>query len=202
MRSTYIVLLFVAAGFGLWVGGTASSEEEVPAEGGAPACTPEEQAAMMEAATPGDNHTWLGQFAGTWDVAMESTLRSGEVENNKATATFRMLLGGRYQEQRFQGTFGGEPYEGHGITGFDNTTKVFQNYWFDTMGTTGSVSQGQRAADGKSITFNGKWDTPGGSVPFRQVLTQTDANSFTFTMYGSFSEEETQIMHAVYTKRQ
>ena len=46
-----------------------------------------------------------------------------------------MILGGRYLEQRYEGTMMGQPFSGIGVTGFDNYKKKFVSTWVDSMGT-------------------------------------------------------------------
>ena len=198
MRRNLIVLFVVAAGVGGWFGRHALGED-APGGGGMPSES-EMEKMMTELAKPGEHHTWLTAQAGEYDVAMK-TYGPGGVQEAKATATVKMVLGGRFQEQRFNGTVHGKPFEGFGMTGYDNLKKEFVNYWFDTMGTAPSVARGQRSADGKVMTLTGSWDMPGGAMPFSMVTTVKSEKEMTFKMTGTFQGQEMPMMEATYTKK-
>lgn len=197
MRKPWIVFAFVAAGACGWFARSASSED-APA---APACTPEQQAAMEALARPGEMHGWLGSLVGTYDLDITTIDAAGKPATAKATATISMVLGGRFQEQRLTGTFMGKPYEGYGLTGYDNLKKEFVNYWFDTMGTAPSVARGARSADGTSLKMTGTWDMPTGPMPFTQVLTVTGDKTMTFKMTSTMGGNEMTMMEATYTRK-
>lgn len=197
MRKPWIVFAFVAAGACGWFARSASSED-APA---APACTPEQQAAMEALAQPGEMHTWLGSHVGTYDLDIKTMDAEGKPATAKATATIAMVLGGRFQEQRLSGTFMGKPYEGYGLTGYDNAKKEFVNYWFDTMGTAPSVARGARSADGKSLAMAGTWDMPTGPMPFKQVVEVTGEKTMTFKMTATMGGAEMTMMEATYTRK-
>jgi uncharacterized protein DUF1579 len=198
MRRAWIALLLVAFGIGGWFARDAASEDGAKP----PPAMPSEEEMMKKAeemAAVGEQHKWLAEAEGTWDVAAKEYSRKGPVES-KAVATFKMLLGGRFQEQSYVGTHGGKPYEGRGITGYDNATKQFFNYWFNTMGTSASYSKGQ-SADGK-LTMTGTWEnTPLGSVPFRQTLTKKSPKEMFFTIHMTLQGQEMPVLELTYTKR-
>ena len=197
MRSSWLVAAFVAAGACGWFARSASSEDAPKA----PACTPEQQAAMEALATPGEMHAWLASHAGTYDMDIKTMDAEGKPATAKATATVSMVLGGRFQEQRLTGTFMGKPYEGYGLTGYDNLKREFVNYWFDTMGTAPSVARGSRSADGKTVTMTGSWDMPTGPMPFTQTITVTGEKTMTFKMTSVMGGSEMTMMEATYTRR-
>ena len=197
MRSSWLVAAFVAAGACGWFARSASSEDAPKA----PACTPEQQAAMEALATPGEMHAWLASRAGTYDMDIQTMDAEGKPATAKATATISMVLGGRFQEQRLTGTFMGKPYEGYGLTGYDNLKKEFVNYWFDTMGTAPSVATGQRSADGKTLTLTGTWDMPFGPMPFRYVMTHKTEKEMLFAAFGSMDGKEFPMMEMTYTRK-
>lgn len=198
MRNRWTLMIVLAAALGGWLSRDAFSDEEP--EGPAGAADMEKM--MKELATPGEMHAWLARAAGEWQVETEGMLPDGTMEKGKATASIRMVLGGRFQEQVLRGTFHGEAFEGRGLTGYDNLTKAFQNYWFDTMGTAPSIAKGQLSEDGKTLDLAGTWDMPGMSMPFRFVHTWNDENCMTFTMFGTMEGQEMTMMRARYTRAQ
>lgn len=195
MRTRWIPVVVGAVALLAWVGPRAFSEDE---EGGK---EPSMEEVMEQLATPGEMHAWLAQSEGEWDIATEMSCPDGTMSKEKGTATIRMVLGGRFQEQILKGTFQGKPFEGRGLTGYDNLSQTFQNYWFDTMGTAPSVATGQRSEDGRTLTFTGSWPMPGGAMPFRFILNFESKDRFTFTMKGTMEEEEQTLMTSVYTRK-
>lgn len=180
MRTRTWMAALVAVGCVAWFGGGAFSEEEKPAGG---AGDPAEMEKMMQAlATPGEMHRWLAKFDGAWDVKGKMHGPDGSVTDTSGTAKMRMVLGGRFSEQSYSGSMWGGTFEGHGLTGYNNLTKQFENYWFDTLGTTPSIATGACNADGTRLELSGEWAIPGGKMPFKFVTTWTGANAFTFEM--------------------
>jgi hypothetical protein len=114
-------------------------------EGAAPSA---EQQAMMEAyqraATPGPQHASLAKMAGDFTLTVKSYMEPGaEPEVSAATATRRVILGGRFLEEVVKGTMMGQPFEGQGISGYDNVTGSWWGTWVDTM-STGMIDQPRR----------------------------------------------------------
>ena len=132
----------------------------------------------------------------------ESEDRYRTIFETTGTATFKMILGGRWQEQTFHGTFMGKPYEGRGLLGYDNLKQELVGYWLDTMSTSASVSTGQCAGDRKSIAMSGSWDMPGETkMPFRTLLTLVSPTSMTYAMHATMGGKEMPMMELTYTKK-
>ncbi|MCC7138862.1 MAG: DUF1579 domain-containing protein [Planctomycetes bacterium] len=198
MRASSVGLFVVAAAVCGWFGRSAFSEDAP--KGGMP--TKAEMEKMMETlATPGEMHAWLAQPSGAWDLAGKMYEMDGKTVENKGSATFSMVLGGRFQQQTLSGEFKGKKFEGVGITGYDNLKKQFVNYWFDTMGTAPSVATGQRSADGKTLTLTGTWDMPFGPMPFRYVMTHKSEKEMLFAAFGSRGGQEFPMMEMTYTRK-
>jgi len=113
-----------------------------------------EEKAMMEAyakaATPGKEHQWLASKSGKWtftgtfwmDPSAPATMSSGTVERN-------LMLGGRVLAEKVSTPgFMGQPFEGYGLTGYDNTTGEFWGTWNDSMGTGVMITSGKCDASG------------------------------------------------------
>jgi hypothetical protein len=206
MRSNLLVLLALAAGVGGWFGRQAIGED-AGAPPGMP--SPEDMAKLekmiQELATPGEPHKMLASQEGDWNVAVKALdHKTGQMVDSTGTATMRMILGGRWQEHTFRGTFDGKPFEGRGLTGYDNHKKEFVNYWFDTMGTGASVATGQCSEDHKVLTMTGTWEMPEplGKMPFRMVTTRKSDTEFTFAAYSSaMGMPESLMMEMTYTRK-
>jgi len=90
------------------------------------------QAAM----TPSEGHARLMPMVGTWNAKTTFTMAPGAPEQvSDAKSVHRLVLGGRYLEQVYKGSNMGMPFEGLGLTGFDNVQKRYVGVWMDTFGT-------------------------------------------------------------------
>jgi len=96
--------------------------------------------AMMEAyqklATPGEPHKLFASLAGSWTTRTKEWMEPGKPPTEATgSADMKMLLGGRFLQQEFNGTMMGQSYSGVGITAYDNLRKKYVSTWIDTMGT-------------------------------------------------------------------
>jgi Protein of unknown function (DUF1579) len=99
-----------------------------------------EHKAMMEAwekaAKPGPQHQWLARKAGRWEFAgkfwMDPTKPPTE---SVGTVERGLMLGGRVLAEKVRSTYIDKPFEGYGLTGYDNVSKDFWGTWNDNMGT-------------------------------------------------------------------
>jgi len=127
------------------------------------AAAPTDDKAMMEAwmkvATPGDAHKKLDPVVGTWEAKITMWMAPGAPpQESTGTSENKWVLGGRFVEQRYEGTFMGQPFSGVGYTGYDNYKKKYIGTWMDTMGTMMMVSQGTSDSAGKTITMTSTMD--------------------------------------------
>jgi hypothetical protein len=129
-----------------------------PPEGGE---MPPEMAAMMQAwaaaATPGEPHAELAKAAGTWKMTVKFWMEpGGEPMVSEATATRQMMLGGRYLQEKVEGVTMGQPFEGFGLSGYDNVRGKYWSIWMDNMSTGTMTSEGEKDASG-AIVFHGSY---------------------------------------------
>lgn len=108
--------------------------------------------AWMKVATPGEGHKWLEPVVGTWDAKITMWMAPGAPpQESTGSSENKWVLGGRFVEQRYEGSFMGQPFSGLGYTGYDNYKKKYIGTWMDTMGTMIMVSQGDAA--GKTLSM-------------------------------------------------
>lgn len=139
--------------------------------------TPEQQAAMMKAMQPGEHHKHLAQFAGKFEYTSKMWMQKGmPAMESGGTSKSQMILGGRYLEDVVLGNFGGMPFEGRALMGYDNTTGEYSFAWIDNMGTGMMRATGQCSDNGKTITLDGTTMSPtmDGEMPFREVIRVID----------------------------
>jgi hypothetical protein len=186
----------IVTGAVAWFGGRAFTDEGDKPQ----APSPEEMAKWKELATPGEMHEWLARSEGTWDVAGKMWMGPEPIEFT-GTATFEMILGGRWQQHTFDATIG-EPFQGFGLTGYDNDKKQFMGYWFDTWSTAGSTpSIGQLSEDKKVLTMKGEWEMGNEKVQYRHVLTFTSDKETRFQAHHTQGGKESLVMDFTYTRK-
>ena len=142
--------------------------------------------AMMKAATPGAAHKNLANMVGTWDTTVKMYQAPGAPPQvTTGVSENKLVLGGRWVEENFSGTFMGMPFSGIGYTGYDNIKKQYVGTWMDTMSTSMMQSSGTGDASGKSFQFNSTMDDPvtGKSVSTKSTLTVADENHHTMEMW-------------------
>ncbi len=157
--------------------------------------------AMAKLAKPGDKHAWMKRCEGTWKTEVKSWYAPGEPAVSHGTAEMKMILGGRYLEQRFKGSMMDQPYEGVGLQGYDNGKQKFWSTWSDDMSTGVLVSEGTLDESGKVLTFTAKGPAPDGTmVDYRMTSQFVDDKSFVFTMFGTMGAQEMKMMEITYTR--
>src|SRR6185503_4508262 len=110
-------------------------------------------------ATPGTPHKGLAALEGTWTAKVKSWMKPGAPPmESEGTAEQKMVLEGRFLEQRFSGNFMGQAFNGLGHTGYDNFKKKYVSTWMDNMGTMVMVMEGTADATGKVTTYTGTID--------------------------------------------
>ena len=161
------------------------------------------QAMMEKAAAPGAEHKLLAKLAGNWTTSAKMFWGPKPMEMN-GSAENKMMLGDRYLDEEFKGTFMGKPFEGHGWTGFDNVSKKFVATWVDNMGTGIIFMEGTADGAGKTITFTGTENDPmtGKSKTIREVMTIDSPTQHTDRFFEPGPDgKEMKTMEIVYTKK-
>jgi len=155
-------------------------------------------------ATPGAPHQQLASLAGSWNTKTKEWMEPGKPPmESTGSVEMKTLLDGRFIQQEFTGNMMGQPYNGMGITGYDNLRKRYVSTWIDSMGTGIFVMEGTASADGKTITLKGQHAMPGGGQMHHRALWKlVDANSQIFEMYGTHHGKETKVMEIMYSRKQ
>jgi hypothetical protein len=167
-----------------------------------------EAAAMMQAyqqaGTPGAQHAELAKTAGTYDLAIKSWMApDAEPTSETGTATRSMMLGSRVMTEKVEAAMHGQPFTGHGMTGYDNVTGKYWSTWNDSMSTGVMVSNGT-CDDQHACTFTGSWHDPVSKqeVSARMTSKWTSPTVEVFEMYGPGPDgKEYKMMEMTYTKR-
>jgi hypothetical protein len=106
-------------------------------------------------------------------------------QESTGTAENKMVFGGRFLEQHFEGKFMDQPFTGMGYTGYDLYKKNYVGTWMDSMGTGIMTSTGKADPSGKTMTFTGEMDDPvkKKTLPFKETMTVVDNDHHVFEMW-------------------
>ena len=202
-----VLLSLVVAGLAMSLAVLAADK---PVEKGkAPAAAPamdEQMKQMMEMmekmGTPGPQHADLMKLAGKWKVVTKSWMGPGDPMVTEGTAAYKPVLGGRFLMEEVHGVFMDKPFEGMGLTGYDNQHKEYVGTWMDNMGTMIMTSHGSMDASGKVLTMTSEFDDPatGQKSPVRMVTTFMDPNTKKFEMFENHGGQEVRSMEITYTR--
>jgi hypothetical protein len=146
---------------------------------------PADMAEMMRQAQPGPEHAELARYVGEWEgtVLIHSPdAPEAEPMTLRATATNRMILGGRFLEMVSKGDVMGQPFESVGMFGFDRRNDVWTTVGFDTLGTYWVTGSGKRDEAGV-IRMHGTDSAPTGDQIYFFELTLVSDDEFLSSVY-------------------
>ena len=154
---------------------------------------------MAKLAQPGTEHAFLKTMEGTWKAVTKSWFAPGEPVVTEGTSVNSMILGGRYLQSHYTGTMMGQPFEGWGLTGYDNGKKQYSSFWVDNASTAMMLSNGTMS--GKELTTKTIMDGPDGKpTEFRMVTTIVDDKTHQFSMYAPMDGKEQKMMEITYSR--
>jgi hypothetical protein len=168
-----------------------------------------DQQAMMAkwaaASTPGQGHRVLDPLAGHWTYTVQFWMTPGApVETSTGTSESVWILGGRFLQQSAHGFSMGQPFEGVGTVGFNNTKGEYETVWIDNMATAMMRGTGRYDAAAKTLTETGQLTDcmAGKDKPFRTVTTFVDQDHHNYDMYMPGPDgKEFLCMKIVYTRK-
>jgi len=175
--------------------GTASAQDDKKTDEAAM------MAAWQKAATPGEAHQLLASMAGTWNVTSKTWMSpDAPPMESKGTSKKTMILDGRFLQEELDAQMMGMPMKGLGLTGYNNTTGMWEFTWMDNMGTMMMTGGGKK--EGDTITMESNYTDPltGEKAWTKMVTAIQDKDHYTFTMYGKADGKETKMMEASYSR--
>lgn len=185
------------------------TSQAVSQEGGPKQPSPEEMKEMMEQwlalGKPGKPHAFFAQFEGKWDTLTRMWMAPGAPPmETEGAAEFKVFFGGRYLTQESASTMMGMPYQGMGITGYDNFKNRYEGIWIDNMSTSMLRFSGHLDRAGKVQTMYGEMDEPGLKLHGRMVKMVTrvvDDGKFVFEMYDLVVADDHKVFEIIYTRK-
>lgn len=159
---------------------------------------------LMRVATPGEPHAKLAQSVGVYRMVLRSWMDPSNPEPavSEGTVVREALLGGRVIRETARSEFDGMPFEGMGLSGYDNDTGKYWATWNDTMSTGIYICWGTADAKGV-ITYYGEYKDPftGGMKKVRSVVTPVENGAhFEWNETGSDGVER-KTMEIDYTRQ-
>lgn len=161
----------------------------------------EMMAAYIEAGTPGAEHEWLASLAGDWNLSVTMLNMGPEPVTTEATCHVEMIHGGRFLLEQIEGSWMDQPFLGSNVTGYNNTTGMFEGSWIDNFSTALYTSTGTR--EGNTLTLTGKMKDPatGEIVKNKSVLTKVSPDRLEAVGYEDRGEGWQKTMEIVYTRK-
>ena len=201
-RQAFFPVIGLVAGAVLATSATAPGQD--PGEG----MTAEQQAMMAEwakVAAPGDHHKHLDYFVGKWKTKTKMYMGgpgSAAMESEGASE-MKWVLGGRFIMDEHKGTMMGQPYEGIGMTGYDNYRNLYISSWYSNQGTNILTMSGMRHPKTGVFTYYGEMDEPGLKVTGRTVKYVTkivDSDHFTFDIIDLHAGDDYKVIEIAYER--
>lgn len=180
---------------------------QAPAQEDMPEMTPEMQAEMeawMKLAQPGEHHEHLAPFVGKWKGAVEMWMEpAGEPIRNENMAEVSWIMSGRFLVWEQTGDFGGMPWEGMAIEGYNNGDQRYESTWIDNFGTLMVSFEGTCSNNGKSRVMDSEFNdvVAGGTVQYKGVYTWIDEDHFTYEAFMDKGKGEFKNLKITYERQ-
>ena len=161
-----------------------------------------------QAMNPTPEHELLAHCVGTWDATVKSWMQGPDSEPlvSHGTEVVRLMPGGLWALEEFEGKFGDAPFHGHGQSGYDTMKKKYVGTWVDSMSPSIMMFEGDYDPNSKTMTSYGKGTCPRTCKPFEAKMTTVhkDNDSRVFTMFMKSDEskgEFVRMMEISYTRQ-
>jgi len=158
--------------------------------------------AWMDYMTPGKMQKYFKSQVGDWTYVSKFWMDPSNKEPmvTRGTSKFETIFGGRYLKMTHTGKMMGRPFNGFGLTGYDNAKKVYQSIWVDNMGT-GIMYMTGNYKDGKlTLTGNSPDPVTGKDLTMKEVTSDIDKDHFLLEMYVVTPKGEIKTMEITYTR--
>ena len=176
---------------------------------GKPAMSAEDIAHMqeyMKLTQPGEPHKLLQHYVGVWDTVTKIWMGGpgSPPMESIGMSKFTSVLDGRWVMEEHTGSMMGMPYLGKGMMGYDNYKNLYVGTWYSNMSTEMLQMAGARNPKTGVVTMYGLMDEPQLNVHARTVkyvVTQTDADHFTFAIIDLHAGDNYKVIELFYTRR-
>lgn len=167
--------------------------------------TPPEMDEWAKYAQPGEHHRHMAKTVGTWKTHGKMWVAPGAPpQESDGTMTVKSLLGGRFFQSEYRGTFNGEPFEGIGVDGYDVYRQKHVSTWIDSMGTMLLMFEGTCSEGGKVVDMKATFEDAATKKPsyMRWVSREKDDNTMVMESFSPGPDgKEMKNMEIVYTRK-
>ncbi len=152
-------------------------------------------------------HKLLQDLVGTFDAKVKMFTAPNDPKGKPMETTGvlkrKMILGGNYLQESFNGKFFDKPYTGMGVTGFDTNKRKYVVTWFDSDSVNMTLLHGTYDAKTKTLTSVGD-DVPlggGKTGKARDVLQILSPDEQRLEMYRQLGDKEVKVMEITLTRK-
>jgi hypothetical protein len=149
---------------------------------------------------PGPEHEILKRDVGVWDATIEMSFPGAPPMTMTGVET-STLMAGRWLVTEWESDMMGQPFEGHGVAGWDPAKKAYVGVWADSMNT--DFSHSESTYDSETDTLTGWMEMPdpmGGKSKAKTEETWPDENTRMVKIFGPDGGPEP-FMTFTYEKR-
>jgi hypothetical protein len=153
---------------------------------------------------PGPEHKMLARSEGTWEAKLKSWMDPKKPpEESTGTMVRKMIMDGRFLQEKVKTKLMGKSFEGLGIVGYDALKKKYVMSWVDNLGTNITIAYGTYDEKAKTLTFTREEEMPKvGKVKMRDVLKMVSDDEQLFEIYEQVgSEPEVKVLEVTYTRK-
>lgn len=161
-------------------------------------------AAWQKAGTPGEQHAMLAKSAGHWTARVKTWMEpGGEPTVEEGTFHRELDLDGRVLQEKFTGSFFGQPFHGRSTTGYDNVTGRWWSTWTDSMSTGLMVMWGEWSDKEKAVVYLGESADPmtGEMVKMKAIVRHPSDGEEVMEMFDLRSGEPVKTMEIHSTRK-
>jgi hypothetical protein len=161
---------------------------------------------MEKFGPPGPEHKFMEPLVGTWAAKCKVYMDPNEApQASDGLLVRKLILGGRFLEEKYDGKMNDKPFQGCGIMGYDRAKKKWIAGWIDSASTGMHGSQGTYDEASKTWTFKKDETCPitGKPVKMRDTLKIVNDNEEHMDMFRQLGDEkEFKFMEIHLTRKQ
>jgi hypothetical protein len=147
---------------------------------------------------PVPEHDKLKELEGKWNFVVKTP----DGSETKGVSINRLECGGLWLTSDFKTDFGGSPFQGKGLDGYDPAKKKYVSVWVDSMTPAPMLFEGEYDARTKSMEMICKSQTPDGRPGrWRSVDKFISPDEHVFEMFLQAEGEKEQSMMVVTYRR-
>jgi len=154
---------------------------------------------------PGPEQKLFEPLLGSWDAKVKMWMDPNEAPQvSDGTLQRKLILGGRFVHEDFDGKLMDKPFQGIGLMGFDRAKNKFVTTWIDSASTAMHTSQGTYDESTKTWTFKKEDTCPitGKPVKMRDTLRIVSPDEQQMEMYRQLGDEkEIKTMEITLTRK-